>query len=411
MKAEKISGYHISLFAVCFISTAIGGTVSTLMSVYLPVAVRELFNSPSNDLDRISGYINALYIVGWTLGGFASGILSDHLGRKKSLLLSIGLYGLFTILTGQMLNWQGVLICRFITGVGVGAVLVTSVTILTEVWPEKSRAIFIGIVSIAFPVGIFSAGLINYFFTSWRQGFLVGIIPLTIALTGIVLIRESESWKKYALERKTSSNSLRQLFSGEYSKEVLVGAITFGSMLIGLWAIFSWLPTWVQSLITSNTDAQKERGISMMILGMGGLTGGFLSGWIVNAVGMRKAMLVCFGVCSIMSFILFRTNTGFTPVIYAEIGILALFFGASQGILSVYVPMLFPISIRATATGFCFNVGRIFTAAAVLFIGVLESALGGYSNALFYFSLVFIVGLVTVLMANGREKLIPINES
>ncbi len=409
MKTEKISGYHIILFAVCFISTAIGGTVSTLMSVYLPVAVKELFNSQSDDLDRISGYINALYIIGWTLGGFASGILSDYLGRKKSLLLSIGLYGLFTILTGQMLNWQGVVICRFITGIGVGAVLVTSVTMLSEVWPEKSRAIFIGIVSIAFPVGIFSAGLINYLFSSWRLGFLVGLIPLAISLVGIVLIRESQRWQEYADERNGSSNTLRELFSGEYRNEVLAGAITFGSMLIGLWAIFSWLPTWVQSLITTSNDAQKERGISMMILGMGGLTGGFLSGWVVNAVGMRKAMLTCFGVCSLLSFILFRTNAGFSPVIYAEIGVLALFFGASQGILSVYVPLLFPIAIRATATGFCFNVGRLFTALAVLFIGVLESSLGGYSNALFYFSLVFIIGLITVLMVNKRKQFVHIN--
>lgn len=409
MKQEKVSGYHIILFTVCFISTVIGGTVSTLMSVYLPVAVKELFNAQTDNLDRVSGYINALFIVGWTLGGFASGILSDYFGRKKSLLLSIGVYGLFTILTGQMLNWQSVMICRFISGFGVGAVLVTSVTILSEVWPERSRAIFIGILSIAFPVGIFSAGLINYLFVSWRQGFLVGIIPLVISLLGIVLIRESDRWKEYAEERKEPSNTLTRLFSGEYRNEVWAGAITFGSMLIGLWAIFSWLPTWVQSMIITSSDAQKERGISMMILGMGGLTGGFLSGWVVNAMGTQKAMLMCFGVCSLLSFILFRTNDVFTPVIYAEIGVLALFFGASQGILSVYVPLLFPIAIRATATGFCFNVGRIFTAAAVLFIGVLESALGGYGNALFYFSLVFIIGLITVLMVNRKKQFVQIS--
>ncbi len=410
MKATKISGYHIFLFAICFISTVIGGTVSTLMSVYLPVVVKELFTKTSGDLDRISGYINALFIVGWTLGGFASGILSDYLGRKKALLLSIGIYGLFTILTGQMPNWQGIMICRFISGVGVGAVLVTSVTLLSEVWPERTRAIFIGILSIGFPVGIFSAGLINYLFTSWRLGFLVGIIPLAISLLGILFVRESESWKDYAEERKIPSNSLNQLFSGVYKNEIWAGAITFGSMLIGLWAIFLWLPTWVQSIITTNNDAQKERGISMMILGMGGLTGGFLSGWIVNALGTRKSMMMCFGICSLISFILFRTNAEFTPVIYAEIGILALFFGASQGILSVYIPLMFPIAIRATATGFCFNVGRLFTAAAVFFVGALESAMGGYSNALFYFSLVFIIGLMTVLLVNKREQIIPVNE-
>ena len=65
--------------------------------------------------------------------------------------------------------------------------------------------------------------------------------------------------------------------------------------------------------------------------------------------------------------------------------------------LSVFVPILFPVSIRASATGFCFNIGRIVTAVAVLFVGVLVYLLGGYSNALFIFSLVFVVGWITLL--------------
>ena len=159
-------------------------------------------------------------------------------------------------------------------------------------------------------------------------------------------------------------------------------------MLIGLWAIFSWLPTWIQSLITTG-DAQKERGLSMMMLGMGGLTGGFLSGWLTNAIGAKKSMLLCFAVCAVVSLILFKTNVSFSPIIYAEIILLALFFGASQGVLSVYIPDLFPVDIRGTATGFCFNTGRVLTAIAVLFVGVLVTELGGYSNALFIFSWVF----------------------
>jgi hypothetical protein len=63
---------------------------------------------------------------------------------------------------------------------------------------------------------------------------------------------------------------------------------------------------------------------------------------------------------------------------------MALFFGASQGVLSAYIPQLFHTGIRATATGFCFNIGRLFTATAVLFIGVLVTALGGYGNAIFF---------------------------
>jgi len=98
-----------------------------------------------------------------------------------------------------------------------------------------------------------------------------------------------------------------------------------------------------------------------------------------------------------MSCILFKTNNHFSTAIYIEIAVLALFFGISQGVLSVYIPLLFPTSVRASATGFCFNIGRIFTAAAVLFIGVLVNVLGGYSNSLFIFSLVFVIGLLVVI--------------
>ena len=169
-------------------------------------------------------------------------------------------------------------------------------------------------------------------------------------------------------------------------------------MLIGLWAIFLWLPTWIQTLIREG-DGQAERGLSMMMLGMGGLTGGFLSGWLMNAVGIRRSLILCFAVSSLFAFILFRTNSTFSQVIYAEIAVLALFFGASQGVLSVYIPNLFPVDIRGTATGFCFNTGRIVTATAVLFVGLLVATLGGYGNALFIFSFVFFVGLVVTLFS------------
>jgi hypothetical protein len=68
--------------------------------------------------------------------------------------------------------------------------------------------------------------------------------------------------------------------------------------------------------------------------------------------------------------------------------------------LSVYVPLLFPVSIRGTATGFCFNIGRFFTAAAVFFVGAFVVALGGYGNSLFVFSMVFLIGFIFLLFSN-----------
>ena len=397
----KITSYHWTLFTICFLATVFAGTASTLMSVYLPVAVKDLLGNKQHDeLDNISAYINAVFIFGGAVGGFISGIVSDKKGRKRSLIFSIAILGIFTLLTGYMPNWWGVVICRFLTGYGLSAVLVTTTTIMMEEWPKKTRAIFIGILSIAIPVGIFSAGVIDYFVSSWREAFIIGVVPIIISILSAWLLKESEKWRSnQAVDLDSRKNA--GIFSVLYRRDLITGSLIFGTMLIGLWAIFSWLPTWIQTLVVTG-DAQEQRGISMMMLGMGGLTGGFLSGWLTNAIGLRKSMLLCFGVCAVMSFVLFKTNTVFTPVIYGEVLVLALFFGASQGVLSVYIPFLFPVAIRGTATGFCFNIGRIFTATAVLFVGVLVSELGGYSNALYIFSFVFLIGWIVTFFAKDK---------
>ena len=392
----------ILLFIICFAGNMFGGVISTLMSVYLPVVVRELQGSQSqNQLNDISAYINSLFIFGWAAGGFLWGIISDRTGRKNSLLLSIACFSIFAMLTGVMNNWWGVVLCRFMSGFGTGGLLVVSFTLISEVWPEKSRAVVTGILSISVPIGIFSAGLINYLVASWRQGFMIGIIPLIVAVAGFWLIDESELWLSDRTGRSELQKPANRLFDAKNIKALITGSVIFGTMLIGLWAIFSWMPTWIQSLL--GTDAHKEGGLSMMFLGMGGLTGGFFSGWLVNLVGLRKSLIACFAVCSVVSFILFKANSSFSNIIYGEIALLALFFGASQGILSLYIPLLFPIAIRASATGFCFNIGRLFTGAAVLTVGVLVTALGGYSNALFIFSFVFIIGLLAVVLIKNIE--------
>ena len=400
--ASKVNNTYLAmLFALCFVTSALGGTVSTLMSVYLPVVVKDLQGDlGAQELNSVSGFINALFIFGWAFGGFSWGLISDRIGRKSALLYAVACYGVFTFMTGLMPSWMGVVACRFMSGFGVGGVLVVSFTLLSEIWPKKSKAVVTGILSIAFPVGIFSAGVINFVVSSWREGFFVGAVPVLLALIGMAVLKESDKWLEHRKE-KADGHKKPLWHSAENRRELLVGSLMFGTMLIGLWAIFSWLPTWVQSLIPG--DAQKERGLSMMCMGMGGLAGGFFSGWVVNLIGTRKAMLLSFAICSLMSFLLFKLNTTFSPLVFVEIGLLAIFFGISQGALSSFIPQLFHTGIRATATGFCFNIGRLFTGTAVLFIGVLVSALGGYGNAIFIFSTVFLVGFVVVLFVKERN--------
>jgi MFS family permease len=396
--SEKITNHLWLTFVVCILGNILAGMASTLMSVYLPVVVNDLVGSvDDSELSKMSAYINALYFVGWAIGGLAWGFISDRIGRAKSLALAVCMYGLFTLLKGFAPSFEWIFVFQFFCGFGVGGVLVVNTTLLSEVWPPATRAVFIGLLSIGFPIGIFSSGVINFIVSGWRQGFMIGAAPLTLGVISFWVLQESEKWKA----AQTNSEKISEEVI-EHKGSLINGIIVFGSMLIGLWAIFSWLPTWVQSIVTGS-DAQHERSVSMMLLGIGGLSGGFASGWISNAFGIRKTMLICFAGCFVFSFLLFLGNTTFSTITLVEIALLSFMFGISQGLLSVYIPMLFPVSIRATATGLCFNVGRFFTAAAVFFVGALVTALGGYGNSLFIFSFVFIIGFIFLILSNPKS--------
>lgn len=403
-KKTTASSRLLATFAICFLSTMLGGAVSTLMSVYLPVAVNDLLgNLRQERFDEVSAYISSLFIFGWVLGGFFWGYVCDRIGRRKSIVLATLCYGLFTILTGFSPNWYMVMGCRFLSGFGIGGVLVTTNILIAELWPTKQRTVALGILSISIPMGIFSAGGIAYFLSDWRDAFLIGSVPFVLAILGYFFLTESTDWNSERSFQNEMKGKAISWFDRQVRSNLLTGSLIFGTMLIGLWAVFSWLPTWVQSI--SQGDSQRHRGISMMILGSGGITGGFISGWIVNRFGLQRTMLTCFAVCFVFSVLLFKVNQSFNIIAFVELGILALFFGISQGVLSVYIPQLYPTQLRAAATGFCYSAGRVFTGAAVFFVGALVDVLGGYGNAIVTFSFVFLIGFVITLLNRKNTRL------
>ena len=396
-KPVGLEKFKRPLFLICFFSSMFGGTVSTLMSVYLPDAMRDILHSDSTqNAENISATINSVFIFGWTAGGIIWGILCDTLGRKKSFIYATICYGIFTMLTGLSPNWFIIVLCRFISGFGIGGVLVTTTMLVSEGYKEKKRVVLLGILSISIPVGIFSAGLLTYLVPNWRIAFMVGIIPVLLSVLAIVFFSESEKWISARNNENEALENLGKLFSSQYRKNLVMGSLVFGAALIGLWATFSWLPFWIQNLVSGN-GGQKERGLAMMTMGGGGLLGGFISGWVVHRLGLKKTLLLCFGACFILAFILFRLTTTLSVGAYFQIAFITIFFGMSQGALSMYIPELFPVTLSATATGVCFNLGRVITGVAVFFIGSLVDLLGGYGNAIFYFDFVFLIGFFITL--------------
>jgi MFS family permease len=378
---------------LCSTAYIFSGTTSTLLSAYLPQVITELLNRnvSSEEMGDMGAFINASYLFGWMTGGLILGIFSDRIGRKSVLAFATLLAGTFTVLTVYASNWYVLLIFRFLSGFGVGGILLLTTVYISEIWIEKNKPIILGILAIMFPVGIVTTGLITANVTNWRSCFWLGIIPIINAFLIWILLDESSKWQN---TEHTKNVKYSTIFLSEYRKNLIHGALLFGAVLIGLWGIFSWLPTWVQTLLPEGHDGNEERGLSMMLLGIGGIVGGVFSGFLVRAVGNRKTLMVTFLGLITMSVLLFTTNSTFSKIIYVEIALLSLCFGLSQGALSSYIPALFPTPIRATAVGFSFNIGRLFTASAVFFVGYLVTFFGGFGPALLSFSLLFIVAFV-----------------
>jgi hypothetical protein len=97
---------------------------------------------------------------------------------------------------------------------------------------------------------------------------------------------------------------------------------------------------------------------------------------------------------------LYLGHTAYGPGLLAAVFLAGFCTASFYGWLPLYLPELFPTSIRATAQGFCFNFGRILAAIGALQTGAQIGALeGGYPRACSLMSTVYLVGLVIIAFA------------
>ncbi|MBK9982402.1 MAG: MFS transporter [Saprospiraceae bacterium] len=383
--------YPYLVFAICFLGVALGAMNSVLAPSYLPDIIKEL-NHISLTSENAGAWINFSFLAGGTIGGICLGFISDWIGRKKTLAFALLFCGAGSGIGALCTSWPVLAATRFLVGIGVGAVLVLSVVILTEIWEKKTNGVALGIMSVAYPVGIIASGLITANISDWKMAFMIGLLPIALIIPSIIFIKET-------LMPRNTKETINHISLGAYKNSLVSGILIYGTMLIGLWSAFAWLPTWVDSLFGNiPTEAQTQRGMAVTLLGLGGLIGGILSGWIAKRFATRQIQGVCFILCFILSFILFKMTKSYSDLVLIGSGLLGFTFGVSQGVLNILIPGLFPVQLRSSATGLCFHVGRAFTAIAVFFTGALAIWLGGYGNAIFIFSGVYVIGLIALLV-------------
>jgi len=109
-----------------------------------------------------------------------------------------------------------------------------------------------------------------------------------------------------------------------------------------------------------------------------------------------------------MTLLIFQTQQQPGSVLFGSTFMISFFIGINQGVLSGYIPELFPTRLRGSATGIAMNAGRLLTAVTVFFVGVLISTLGGYENAISVFGLAYLIGLAALFWAREtRGSMLP----
>src|SRR6218665_1910222 len=121
-------------------------TLTAILCALLEIVDTTIINVALNDM---KGNLGAtLSEIGWVITAYAIGNvivvpmtswLSQQFGRRNYFAASILLFTVCSFLCGNATTMWELILFRFLQGVGGGALLVTSQTIITESWPPEKR--------------------------------------------------------------------------------------------------------------------------------------------------------------------------------------------------------------------------------------------------------------------------------
>lgn len=150
------------------------------------------------------GWLVSSGLAGCILGVLVSGVLSDRIGRKRTILLAAVAFLLSGIGCGLAGNIDVLISARIIGGVGVGMASVVSPMLIAELAPADRRGRMIAYYQLAITLGILLAYFSNAFFLAWgeahgsseiwRPMFLAMTVPSVIFLLLLIRIPESPRW-------------------------------------------------------------------------------------------------------------------------------------------------------------------------------------------------------------------------
>ena len=336
------------------------------------------------------GLLGSVMLIAAAAGGVGFGRFADRYGRTRALMLSVALYSVFTFACGFATTLGMFALFRVLLGLGMGGVWSSGAALVSETWPAEHRGKALGLMQSGWAIGyaaaVLVAGAIQPRF-GWRAVFFIGVLPAFFAIWVQRSVKEPAIWRARATAPRAS------MFGSGLGTLTLVLTLMNTCTLFGWWGFNLWLPSYLTS-----SPAQGGAGLGgaattgfLFVMQAGMWVGYVTFGFISDRVGRKTSYVAYLLVAAVLLAIYVSIRN---PTALLVLGPCVAF--AATGYFSGFGAVtaeVYPTSVRATAQGFTYNIGRLASAAAPYLVGSLADT-RGFGAALLVCSAAFVVAAV-----------------
>jgi AAHS family benzoate transporter-like MFS transporter len=375
----------------------------------------------------IAGTLGSYALVGVLVGALLAGSVGDILGRRKVMLFAYAWFSIGMALTALTTTTTLFGIMRFLTGLGVGALVATTGALVAEIAPPGKKNLCNAITYSGVPAGSLLAALAAILLEEsigWRGMFLIGALPIiTLLPLAYLKMPESVSWlvargqvdKARAISERTgvpmpeaptaaqkAAKTDKVGFAGLFSRGYWLPTVLMGFMsATGLVLVYS-LNTWLPELMGRAGFNAKGSLSFLLVLNGGAIIGALGGSRFADRFGPKPVVACCFliGAASIALL----TVSLPLALLLAIVAVVGLGTSGTQTLIYGFVANYYPTRMRGAGVAWCAGFGRLGGVAGPLLGGFLIAA-GLQLNSIFYvLAAVAVLGLILCLLVPAANR-------
>lgn len=407
MTEERISPAQWKALIAAWLGWAFDGLDGYLYLLVSGPLVRQLLEKHADgpvaqsEVIAKAALIQAVFLVGWAVGGAVFGRLGDRIGRTKTLTLTVLTYAVFTGLTAFAGSWWHLLIFRFIAALGIGGEWAAGSALVSEILHRKHRAWASATLQSGYMVGCICASLTvkSLAAVDPRWVFLIGVLPALLTVWIRHAVPEPEHWKEAVRDQQHPPVSA--LFARALRRTTLLMMALTSIALTTVWAFLYFGPQIIRAMpdVKGWTPGQVGHLVSNVSIAylLVNIVANYFATYLAKHIGYRRAFALLMA-ASFGSFLIAFSSPLTLGSVYWKFCLVAFFALGLFGLFPLYIPPLFPTLVRTLGAGFTYNVGRLVAAGGTMAGGWIATTAGGELHALYLIGFLFIAGVAVSLV-------------